>query len=82
MAAGSGEASACNRAGLGLSFSQALLCAGAFVLATSALLYGRRSCPPGSAARVTAALVATAVNAALPALFCRWDDTTTIILTA
>lgn len=81
MVAASAAASACNRAGLGFSFGQALLLAAALVLTTSWLLWRRSRWPPGSGARITAALAASAVNAALPALFCRWEDTTTIILT-
>lgn len=66
---------------LGLSFEQALSLVLAIVCASGLWLWalGRRL-PPGRG-RLAVAAAVCAVNALLPKLFCRWDDTVTIILT-
>ncbi|KAL4425430.1 hypothetical protein ABPG75_009446 [Micractinium tetrahymenae] len=70
------------RSSLGLSFEQALALALAVVSASGLWLWalGRRL-PPGRG-RLAAAAIVCAINVLLPKLFCRWDDTVTIILTS
>lgn len=69
----------CSRA-FGLGYGQELLLVGAIVFATSALLFTAGRWRPGSPQRLVAAAVATAINAVLPVMFCRWVDSTTIVL--
>ena len=68
------------RTTLGLSYGQALLPVGALVLLCGLWLYaaGRRW-PPG-AARLAAVVAVVAVNALIPKLFCRWEDTVIVVI--
>ena len=70
---------ACERA-FGLDFGQELALVGTLVAFSAALLYLAGRWRPGSPPRLAAAAAATAVNAVLPAMFCRWVDSTTIVL--
>lgn len=70
---------ACQR-WFGLDYGQELLLVGSLVLVCALVLYQARRWRPGSWQRLVAAAAATAVNAVLPAMFCRWVDSTTIVL--